>query len=264
MFIIDTHCHAGINWFEPIELLEFQMERNGVDAAVLIQHKGNYDNRYLLQQLSPLSDRFRVVVSINPDTDDPMKELERLQKDGASGVRLSPVQTFRNCDKTALWKHAGELGLVVSSGGNLTNFASSQFRNLIDSCHETRIVLEHLAGVGMLPPPYINFEEALRNGDNPNIFIKVPGLGEICERPSRLDTLDNFTNVPPFFEMAKEAFGVTRMMWGSDFPPSANREGYSKTLTGVQNHPAFISRDDVQWILGRSAAKVFNFDRFPL
>ena len=47
MQIIDTHCHAGHNWFEPFETLLFQMDRNGVDGAVLIQHGGTYDNDYL-------------------------------------------------------------------------------------------------------------------------------------------------------------------------------------------------------------------------
>ena len=92
-----------------------------------------------------------------------------------------------------------------------------------------------------------------------NIFIKVPGIGEICERPARLNESNNFADMPPFFEMAKEAFTVNRMMWGSDFPPSANREGYSKTLAGVRAHPAFISGDDAQWVLGRTAAALFEF-----
>ena len=49
MQIIDTHCHAGRNWFEPIETLLFQMDSNGVDGAVLIQHGGTYDNDYLFE-----------------------------------------------------------------------------------------------------------------------------------------------------------------------------------------------------------------------
>ena len=49
MLIIDTHTHAGNNWFEPIEVLEFQMDRNGVDGAVLVQHGGTFDNTYLFR-----------------------------------------------------------------------------------------------------------------------------------------------------------------------------------------------------------------------
>ena len=47
MLIIDTHTHAGKNWLEPIEILEFQMDRCGVSGAVLVQHGGTYDNEYL-------------------------------------------------------------------------------------------------------------------------------------------------------------------------------------------------------------------------
>ena len=38
MTIVDTHCHAGRSWFEPIEMLLTQMNANDVDKAVLIQH----------------------------------------------------------------------------------------------------------------------------------------------------------------------------------------------------------------------------------
>ena len=48
--VIDTHCHAGQNWFQPIETLEFEMDQAGVDAAVLIQHGGTYDNNYLFEE----------------------------------------------------------------------------------------------------------------------------------------------------------------------------------------------------------------------
>ena len=33
MTIVDTHCHAGRSWFEPIEMLLTQMNANDVDKA---------------------------------------------------------------------------------------------------------------------------------------------------------------------------------------------------------------------------------------
>ena len=36
MTVVDTHTHAGINWFEPVEMLLHQMTLNEVDHAVLI------------------------------------------------------------------------------------------------------------------------------------------------------------------------------------------------------------------------------------
>ena len=68
MLIIDTHCHAGNSWFEPIEILEFEMERNGVDKAALIQHGGTYDNTYLLQEAAKRSGRFKVAALVDPES----------------------------------------------------------------------------------------------------------------------------------------------------------------------------------------------------
>ena len=66
MTIVDTHCHAGHNWFEPVELLLYQMNANGVDKAVLIQHGGVFDNTYLLECARRFPRRFAVVGMVIP------------------------------------------------------------------------------------------------------------------------------------------------------------------------------------------------------
>ncbi len=260
MPIIDTHCHAGENWFEPFEVLEFQMDRCGVDGAVLIQHGGTYDNQYLFDKTSGSNGRFKVAVLVDPEHEDPLGELTRLAEQGAAGVRIYPGQQFRTPHPHDIWKKAGELGLVVTCLGNASQFASTEFKAMLDACPETQVVIEHLAGVGIVDPPYSDYESALECAQSPNTTIKIPGLGEITKRPPRLLPHFRFDDVPPLFEMAKEAFGVQRMMWGSDFPPSAGREGYANTLEGVRNHPAFANGDDIEWVLGKTAARVWGFD----
>lgn len=259
MLIIDTHCHAGNNWFEPIETLEFAMDRNGVDKAVLIQHGGTYDNTYLLQEAAKRAGRFKVAVLVDPASRDPLGDLARLAEQGASGIRLAPNGQFANADPCDMWRRAGELGLVVSSIGDASQFAADDFSHVLDACPDTHVILEHLAGVGIAEPPYADYIAALRHGQRDNTSIKVPGLGEICARPSRLLPELRFDGVPPLFEMAKEAFGVQRMMWGSDFPPSAGREGYANALRGVLAHSAFVNGDDIEWVMGKTAAHVWGF-----
>ena len=65
MTIVDTHCHAGLSWFEPIEMLLTQMNANDVDKAVLIQHGGTYDNSYLFECSRRFEGRFAVVVIVD-------------------------------------------------------------------------------------------------------------------------------------------------------------------------------------------------------
>ena len=43
MVVVDSHCHASREWYEPIETLLFEMDRYGVEQAVLIQINGQYD-----------------------------------------------------------------------------------------------------------------------------------------------------------------------------------------------------------------------------
>ena len=59
--IVDSHTHAGTSWFEPVETLIHQMDANGVQKAVLIQHGGMYDNAYLLDCAARHNGRFSVV-----------------------------------------------------------------------------------------------------------------------------------------------------------------------------------------------------------
>jgi len=259
MLIIDTHCHAGNNWFEPIEVLEFQMDRNGVDHAVLIQHGGTYDNTYLLEEAAKRGDRFKVAVLVDPEAEDPLGDLTRLAEQGAAGVRIAPDGEFVNAGRFDMWRRAGELGLAVTSLGDAAKFASRYFADILDACPETHVILEHLAGVGIAEQPYEEYVRALKHAQRDHTSIKVPGLGEISRRPPRLMPELAFDYVPPLFEMAKDAFGVQRMAWGSDFPPAAGREGYANALNGVMKHPAFADADDLAWVMGKTAARVWEF-----
>ncbi len=260
MLIIDTHTHAGNNWFEPIEVLEFQMDRNSVDHAVLVQHGGTFDNSYLFDEAAKREDRFKVAVLVDPEADHPLGDLERLAEQGAAGIRLAPDASFVNAGPYEMWKRAGKLGLVVTCQGDPARFASDAFARVMDACPDTEVVIEHLAGIAAAEPPWEDdYAKALGLAERGNTTIKVPGLGEICRRPARLLPEFRFEDVPPLFEMAKDAFGVERMMWGSDFPPAAGREGYGNALRGVMEHPAFANGDDLEWVMGKTAARVWGW-----
>ena len=68
-----------------------------------------------------------------------------------------------------------------------------------------------------------------------------------------------FDHVPPLLELAYDAFGPRRMMWGSDYPPVSEREGYRNALHGVMDHPALRDQADREWIMGQTALNVFRF-----
>ena len=123
------------------------------------------------------------------------------------------------------------------------------------------IVVEHLAvGTSEVDAPYSEFKRAMELAKHDNVYIKVGGLGEISSRPTELTREFRFHDTPPLVEMAYDAFGPRRMMWGSDFPPVSNREGYANALRAITEHPALGSDADRQWVLGRTAAGVFGLE----
>ena len=268
MITVDAHCHAGTNWFEPVEMILHQMNLNGVQRAVLIQHGGNYDNRYLLECVQRFPGRFSAVVGVDPGQPDAPATLEGLAKEeGVVGLRLRPAERSPDPDPLALWRKAAELGLPVSCFAiNADHIAAPEFRALVEEVPNCTIVLEHLAGIyrSVSPEsataPYTSYRAALTLATHSNLYIKFGGLGEFCTRSPRLVPQFGFAEVPPLIEMAYEAFGPRRMMWGSDFPPVGGREGYRNALQGTLEHPAFSSQEDREWVFGQTALAVWGLE----
>ena len=130
-----------------------------------------------------------------------------------------------------------------------------------------KIVIEHLAGVGAYfgpgradrSVPYETYLKALALAKYPNFYVIVPGLGEFCPRPVPFTQPYPFEEVPPLIEMALDAFGAERLMWGSDFPPSAAREGYTNTLELPKDRLRARSLDEQEWVFGKTAASLWRF-----
>ena len=259
MTIVDSHCHAGLNWFEPIELLLHQMNANGVNHGVLIQHRGTYDNQYLFECAAQHPGRFAVVGLVDVTQPDAPQALADLAEKGAIGVRFMAEQRWTGPDPLALWSKAAECGLIVSCLGSVEAFASKKFQDLIARFDDLPVVIEHLAGAEpQMPQPYTTYRRALELARYPNTTIKVGGLGEISQRPEVLGPTFAVDNTPPLIEMACETFGPKRMMWGSDYPPVSMREGYRNALQGVSEHPALSRPEDRKWVMRQTALNVFK------
>ena len=275
MILVDTHVHVGQYWYEPVETLLFQMQRNGVAMAVLIQFIGNYDNRYEMECIHSYPDRFAAVVLVDTQREDAADTLEKWAEQGAVGVRLRPYWRSPGPDPLAIWRKTSELGLVVSGFGKADQFAADEFRELVEELPDLKIVLEHLGGVsqtgridleqlerqggaGLEPQiDYNLFEKVLALAKYPNIYIKLPGFGELLTRPMPIHGVP-FSAPPRVVRMAYEAFGRQRMMWGSNFPPSASKEGYTNTLRLPMEKTPFFSEEDKEWIFGKTALSVWK------
>jgi L-fuconolactonase len=264
MDIVDSHCHVSPGWYEPVESLLFQMDRYGVAQAVLIQMQGQFDNAYQFECTRRYPGRFAPVVLVDAARPDATEILVRLAADGASGVRLAPGTRSPGPDPLAIWRAAADLGLAVSCGGTAADFASEPFAALVTALPNLPIVLEHLASVSQ--PDRDGAEHAARVAAFslarfPNVYLKVPGLGEFCRRALPVSETEPFVQPEPrLLDEALRAFGSHRLMWGSDYPPVSAREGYGNALRLPMNRVAAlpdVTDDDLQRIFGDTARSLF-------
>lgn len=263
MTVVDSHCHASPYWFEPVEALLFHMNTNGVERATLVQFMGQPNNSYLIECSVRFPGRFSPVVFVDADRSDATEILRRWVREGAEGVRFRPRNRSPGEDPLAIWLTCGELGLPVSCRGSQEDYASEEFRKLVQALPHVPLIIEHLGNVRKdEPPPYDTYRKALALARFPNTYIKLGSLGKMCGRPQPFREPDPLGAIPPFVKMAYESFGPKRMLWESNYPPCSRIEGYGNTLRYFRKHlETFCGQEDMQWIFGKTALSLFKFGR---
>ncbi|HEY3079168.1 MAG TPA: amidohydrolase family protein [Chloroflexota bacterium] len=260
MVICDSHCHVSTAWFGPAESLLHEMDRHGVDRAVLVQIRGQLDNCYQRDCVRRFPGRFAsVVLAGSPE------QLAREADLGAVGVRLWPDSP------PALWETAARLGLAVSCAGSAEAFASRAFARLVDQLPRLRIVLEHYAGLERLglggrtreqgagdenDPHVAARGQVLALARYPNVLVKLHGLGEFCIRAMPVTEPFPFVRpIPSLIGQLLDAFGPGRLMWASDYPPVQMREGYANALRLVMGE---VPEPHRATVFGRTALETFS------
>lgn len=262
--IVDAHCHASPQWFEPVETLLAQMDLNGVARAVLTQVLGQFDNSYQQQCRSRHPGRFASVGAVAVLDEDAAGKVRDLAAAGMVGLRLRPDARSPGSDPLAVWRAAAECGLAISCGGPAAALLADEFAALAQEFSEMPLVLEQLGG---WTRPDCDHEAETRAGIMrlarlPNVLLKLPTLGQVAPRQVG-------TPLPPVgqpvLDAAKgeiliealDAFGSERLMWGSDHPVVSSREGYRNALVWTRELFANRSQAEQDAIFGGTASRIF-------
>jgi L-fuconolactonase len=261
MMIVDSHCHATPVWYADIDALVFELDRNNVEHAVLVQIGGYFDNEYQFDAVAKHPGRFANVVIGDYTKPDAAENLAKLANRGVSGVRISAPTRSPGDDPFAIWKAAAKLGLSITTGGRSADFTNPEFAQIVEAIPEVPVVIEHLGSTDNPNDDPVGvevFEQIFSLSRYPNTYIKIHGLGEFTKRtpfPSGPFPFDR--PIRPLLDMAYDAFGPQRMMWGSDYPLVNSREGYQRALHLTMDELASKSDEDRAWIFGKTAMKVF-------
>jgi L-fuconolactonase len=256
--IVDAHAYASDVWYLPVESLIGEMTRAGVERAVLVQYDGELDNDYQFDAVRRYPGRFANVVAVNYGSADAPSTLATLASLGATGVRIPATVRSPGSDPLAIWKAAADLGLAVSVSGGPSDFGSDAFGQLVETYSHVKFVLEHAGGAYGSQAPLDALKKVYALGRYSNVYVKIGGISEFDRRLTPVvEPFPFAVPLPPVLDMVYAAFGPRRMMWGSDYPPIAGKEGYHNALGYTFAQFAAKSADDRAWIFGRTAATVF-------
>jgi L-fuconolactonase len=261
--LIDAHVHASELWYEPVERLIEQLDANEVAAAVLVQDAGSTDDAYLFGCLERFPGRFAIVGVVDPVRADAASAVRRLAARGASGVRLPAAVAGDPARVASIWRTAAEEGLVITCHGHARAFADPRFRELALTVPDAVVVAEHLAGAPTIETESATPSErlaALRGlARIAHVYLKFHGLGEFA--PRALPALSDYPfrrPIPRLLDEALVLMGPERMMWGSDFPPVSQREGYRNALRLPMDHLRAVGTVSLDAMFGAVAGRVFR------
>lgn len=262
--VVDTHCHASSRWYEPVDTLLFNMDRCGVDKAILVQLLGSTDSTDMIAACRAHPDRFAYVGAIDPAVPDAAAAVAAAVEGGARGLRMrAHWRRETEDDPLALWRLVEQAGLRVSLVGTAASFTDGKLAEVAAACPRLTIVLEHMGGLAR--PDVGDRDAALpllcELARYPNLSVKLTGLGQLAPRLADFDAHDmpiDRAGLPALFEAVLSAFGPDRCMWGSDFPPVAAREGYAHALEWTRALLDEYRPDAVTPCLQTTARRIFD------
>ena len=125
---------------------------------------------------------------------------------------------------------------------------------LVRNFPHQKFVLDHMGKPGISEKPdkgWIRNTQEL--GKSENVYCKISGL--VTETPDfRWKPTDFF----PFLEVVVKAFGVDRIMFGSDWPVCLSAASYSEVIGIVEEFFSNYSEKDKEKIFGRNATDFYN------
>ena len=243
--------------FTAEELLELA-GRNGVGRVVLIQHKPYHglDNSYITDSIAKFPGRFSGVACIEADQAHPEADMDRLGKLGMRGFRIRPGEGGKTLWKDsagmcAMWAHAAKQGSAICPLIGPDDLP--QVDVMCTKYPDTHVVIDHFARIGMAGPIDEAQLKALADlAQHKHIHVKISAyyaLGE--KKPPHTELL-------PMIHRLIDAFGASRLMWGSDSPYQiVEPNTYADSLQLLTVFCRQLTPDQRQQLLSGTAEKVF-------
>ncbi len=235
----------------------------GVGRVVLIQHSGYhlFDNSYLIDAVRRHPKLFRIVGMVDDHQPDAGTAMKKLLPQGVTGFRITPF--IRKGAYADLWLKTDGMGEMWKTGAETKQamcclINAEQLAGIDAMCErfpDTPVVIDHFARIGV---------DGQMRDDDIKLLTRLARHKQTSVKISAYYALGQ--KRPPHFELIPmikrlyEAFGAQRLMWASDAPYQIQGvNNYKASISLVRDTLDFITAEDFEWLLGKTAERVFFF-----
>jgi predicted TIM-barrel fold metal-dependent hydrolase len=228
----------------------------GVNRIVLIQMSYyKFDNSYMLDVIRRSPNVFRGIAVIDKDASHPDMVMRDLKKRGVRGFRIvgggtRGAPSFEDAGFDKMFRCAAKERLVMCP--LLDPDALPALAKQCTRYPDMPVAIDHLAHVGAQGRVIESDVQALcALAKYPQVSVKVSAFYALgLKRPPHED-------LGPLIRRVYETYGPQRMMWGSDCPFQLVKETYEDSISLIRDHLSFLSPEDKEWMLRKTAESVF-------
>jgi predicted TIM-barrel fold metal-dependent hydrolase len=243
--------------FTPEDLFK-HTKLAGVTRINLIQMSFyGTDNSYLLDMIALYPEVFVGTAVIDVHGPAPERVMGELAAKGVRAFRIHPALSKEPAEK---WLQPGGYDKMFTAGAR-NNQALSCLINpdglpevdrMCKKYPDTPVIIDHLARIGV--------DGMIRGADvealcglakHARVMVKVGAFYALGKKEPP------YTDLGPMIQKVVKAFGAARCMWESDCPFQVAKHRYTDSLDLVRKHLDFLTDDDRDRLLRRTAEEFF-------
>jgi predicted TIM-barrel fold metal-dependent hydrolase len=216
-----------------------------------------FDNRYMLDMIKLYPDRFVGTAIVDPLADDPGRAMRELAPRGVRAFRIQPLygkqppaRWLEPAGYAAMFARAAQTGQALSCLIDTDGFP--EVDRMCRRFPDTVVIIDHLGRIGA--GGTINAADVgalCALAKHPEILVKVGAFYALGKKKPP------YTDLAPLIRDVVKAFGARRCMWESDCPFQVVKDRYVDSIALIRDHLAFLTREDRDWLLFRTAERVF-------
>jgi predicted TIM-barrel fold metal-dependent hydrolase len=241
--------------FTPEQLLVIARP-SGVSRIVLIQMSFyGTDNSYLLDAIKRYPATFVGVGILDHQAPGVRNEMIRLQSLKVRGYRIMPGSDTAGWldapGMQAMWQYGAEKRVAMCPLIGPDAIASVD--RMCGKFPDTPVVIDHMARIGAGGVVRETDIRALCGlAHHKNTHVKISAFYALGKKQYP------YTDLIPLIRALYDAYGPQRLIWASDSPFQLQEpHTYAGSIELVRDRLDFLSNEDHEWLLRKSAEKVF-------